>query len=472
MIYFANYAKAVKTAVEVLEDYEIPQAPVDLQIIFNALCREISLVTYGQFMASTGKSFDEVVQFFDSSLGACCYNYQTSQYIIFYNDSMSREVNRFTLAHELGHIFLEHHQKAGTEILNRTFISKPQYKEYENEANAFARNLLSPAPLAWIAIDEGKSRTQNYDIEMAFDISGSASNVRVNMLRRDLRDYNDEMKRKVHKLHLRYSHYCNLCKSRLPRIAKFCIVCGSTRIGKSIYFAPTPPLIPMDKYGFFVQCPCCGNKKMAEHSNYCMICGTPLKNPCLGISRDGKPHKKHINSSYAKFCEECGSRTLYNYRNIEIRMEESEMHYNDGVEYDEQTLRVKRCPVCNNDEFRDEAEFCRICGTNLYNKCEGEAEQDGYNGIYYTNQHPNPSNARFCEICGKPTYFFSEKILMDYKAYLQKAEVDALFEHDMAVAEQMEAEAQGQEEQYANLADQIDINIDIPDENDDDLPFH
>lgn len=470
MIYYAKYAKAVKTAVEVLEDYEIPQAPIDLQIIFNALCREIALITYGQFMTSTGKTYKEVVQFFDSDMGACCYNSRTSQYIIYYNNQMSRTLTRFTLAHELGHIFLEHHQKAGTEILNRTFISNPQYKEYENEANAFARNLLSPAPLAWIAIDEGKSQTQNYDIKTAFDISGSAANVRINMLRRDLKDYNDEMMRKVYKLNLCYSRHCNRCKSRLPRSAKFCIVCGNTWIGKSIYFALTPPIIPMDKSGFFNQCPCCGNRDAVKRSNYCMICGTPLKNPCLGNSRDRKSHKRHINHSFAKFCGECGSQTLYNYRNIEIRMEETEMQYNDGVEYDEQTLRVKRCPVCNNDEFRDEAEFCRICGTNLYNKCEGEVEQDGYNGIYYTNQHPNPSNARFCEICGKPTYFFSEKILMDYKSYLQKAKVDAQFEHDIAIAEQMEAETQEQEEQYVNLAEQIDFNIELP--NDDDLPFN
>ena len=89
MIYFSNYNKAVKTAVEVLEDYEIPQAPVDLQIIFNALCREIALITYSQFMENTGMAYDEVVQFFDSEMGACCYNHQTTQYIIYYNATFS-----------------------------------------------------------------------------------------------------------------------------------------------------------------------------------------------------------------------------------------------------------------------------------------------------------------------------------------------------------------------------------------------
>ena len=91
------------------------------------------------------------------------------------------------------------------------------------------------------------------------------------------------------------------------------------------------------------------------------------------------------------------------------------MIYNDGVEYDAESLKVKICPVCQNEVFRPDAEYCIICGTSLYNNCEGEPDE-GYNGErIYINIHKNPSNARYCEICGRPTYFFKNSILIEKK---------------------------------------------------------
>ncbi len=438
MIYFADYNKAVKTAVEVLEDYEISQAPIDLQIIFNALCREIALITYSQFMENTGKTYNEVVRFFDSEMGACCYNHQTSQYIIYYNAALSESWTRFTLAHELGHIFLGHHQKAGTEILNRTFVSKWVYQEFEKEANVFARNLLSPAPLAWLAIDEGNSKNPNYDLEMAFDITESAADIRVKMIHRDLKDYSSQMRNIVSKIYLRYQKFCPKCKARLYSTSKYCLLCGNAQLGKNLWFAPMPPDIPIGKSNVFVRCPCCSNEDIDKNSNYCKICGTPLKNICLGNNNSEMAYEPHYNRSFAMFCEECGSPTIYKSRNIMIKMEDEKVQYNDGVEYDEESFRVKKCPVCDNDEFSEQAEYCRICGTSLYNKCEGVEQDNGYDGIYISNQHPNPSNARYCEICGKPTYFLLEHILVDYKSYLQKIDADTQFENDIALAKQMD----------------------------------
>ena len=71
------------------------------------------------------------------------------------------------------------------------------------------------------------------------------------------------------------------------------------------------------------------------------------------------------------------------------------------------TLRVIECPKCKNEEFGKDAYFCRICGSHLHNKCEGEwNDRDEY-----VVQHDNPGNARFCETCGKPTYFFTNGFL-------------------------------------------------------------
>ena len=77
------------------------------------------------------------------------------------------------------------------------------------------------------------------------------------------------------------------------------------------------------------------------------------------------------------------------------------MFYNDGVEIDRKG-RVLICPNCKNEEFSDKADFCRVCGTSLYNKCAGEWDDSAE----YYEVHNNPGNARFCETCGKPTLFY------------------------------------------------------------------
>ncbi|MDD6069423.1 MAG: ImmA/IrrE family metallo-endopeptidase [Clostridiales bacterium] len=427
MIYGANYALAVKTVVEVLEDYEITQAPINLQIIFEGLGRELRVKTYEAFMQESDMSLEEVILFFDSDLGACCYDSQTGRYVIFYNDSKSEAFIRFTLAHELGHIFLGHHQKAGTAILGRSFLSKEQYEEYEKEANVFARNLLSPAPLAWRVIEEGKSTNQNNDIANAFNVTSIAAGVRVNMIRRDLRDYSPEMQKKVNRIKIRYHKHCNKCKRWLPKESRYCMFCGNSRLSKSLSYKDFPDEIYADKNGFFIQCPTCGHADHDVSSRYCIICSTPLMNLCNGNSKNGKSHKRHRNRSFSMYCEECGAPTYYNEHNIEIRQEVSEMFFNDGVDFDEETLRVNICPVCGNEEFREEATFCKICGTNLYNECEGIPDQDMYGETIYINTHRNPSNARYCEICGKPTYFLKNRILTDYKTYLANKEAEEAF---------------------------------------------
>ena len=67
------------------------------------------------------------------------------QWYIIYDDTMSIERIRFTIAHELGHIFLGHPLKDGYHT--RTIdINKPIV---ETEADIFASRLLAPACVLW-----------------------------------------------------------------------------------------------------------------------------------------------------------------------------------------------------------------------------------------------------------------------------------------------------------------------------------
>lgn len=93
------------------------------------------------------------------------------------------------------------------------------------------------------------------------------------------------------------------------------------------------------------------------------------------------------------------------------------MDYNDGIPYDPKTMRVRECPRCHNSQFQDNSLYCRICGLELYNICIGNEERDSWGNPIYSNQHKNPSNARFCEICGKPTVYNIRGILPQWNEY-------------------------------------------------------
>ena len=72
-------------------------------------------------------------------------------FLILYDDTLPRQVARFTIAHELGHIFLGHLLQpigsASCTTLNRE--PSPNDDPLEREANIFASRLLAPACVLW-----------------------------------------------------------------------------------------------------------------------------------------------------------------------------------------------------------------------------------------------------------------------------------------------------------------------------------
>ena len=416
--YYADYGKAVATAEEVLEDYGIIQVPLQLDIILDALSNEVALMPYSRFMGLIGVTYQEVIRLMDSDLGSCAYDPQTSRYVIYYNDQMSEGVNRFTIAHELGHIFLEHHFLAGTDVLSRNYVPKQQYKEFENEANAFARNLLSPAPLAKMVV-KNREFSDVMDVEKAFFITSTAAQTRIDFLKKDLPLCTPKMTSYIMQIQImEYLSSCKQCGYALPEVAEFCPSCGSTKRKRQFFFKTLPTPIYIDAYHSLLMCPHCGNTDLSLGAQYCRICGSPAINVCMGHKRGRFAGQRHYNPHYARFCLVCGAKTVFQTYNV-LREDIEYMHpaieYNDGVPYDEETLRVEQCPRCHNRQFSQNALYCRICGMDLYNRCDG-MEQDNF-GNWYSNEearHRNPSNARFCETCGRPTFFLDQKILCAY----------------------------------------------------------
>lgn len=326
----ANYDLAFSMSVQILQDYSTNEVPVNLKEIIHNLKRTIRTCSYTKYSQKSGLSIQEICDFFESNLGACAYNPGNERYIIYYNDTkMNIGLNRFTIAHELGHIFLEHHKKADTDIMLRKGISGAVYKTFENEANCFARNLLAPHPLVTLVTDVSKDYSIS-DIMVAFNISYEAAKTRRKLLANDGYRIKKNHKEYFYQYKINYGYYCHTCMNA-----------------------------------------------EAGNSRYCKICGEENSVFLKGVDR---------------------------------------LHYEDGVKLDE-NMRVMKCPRCDNEGFTDNANFCKICGTKLYNHCLGEEIRD-YNGNYEeTIYHANPSNARFCETCGNITEFFKEKFLNSWEEY-------------------------------------------------------
>lgn len=112
--------------------------------------------------------------------GCTVYNEKTKKYLIAIdNVNYERERQRFTLAHELGHIFLQHHTK------NKHL---PEYIK-EQSANAFAGELLMPLEMM-----KKTSRFPDDYIFSLFGVSISAFNCRKDFIKRfiDLEKVKDD----------------------------------------------------------------------------------------------------------------------------------------------------------------------------------------------------------------------------------------------------------------------------------------
>lgn len=94
--------------------------------------------------------------------------------VIFVNKNCNFPRQRFTIAHELGHILLGHVGKSG--LINRE--PSPNDNPIEHEANVFASRLLAPACVLW-----GCNAIEPENIMQLCDISYQAAVVRAKRMK-------------------------------------------------------------------------------------------------------------------------------------------------------------------------------------------------------------------------------------------------------------------------------------------------
>ncbi|MDR2898817.1 MAG: ImmA/IrrE family metallo-endopeptidase, partial [Clostridiales bacterium] len=136
-----DYTKAFNAARDVISDYSSRTLPVDIKEIIKPY-KNLRISTYSDLIIKSGLTKSELNSLVESDLGLIIRSGE--RHIIFYNDeSKNPYLNRFTIAHELGHFFLHHLN--GVKISDA--LSEIHHQVLEKEANCFARNLLAPIGL-------------------------------------------------------------------------------------------------------------------------------------------------------------------------------------------------------------------------------------------------------------------------------------------------------------------------------------
>lgn len=317
--------KLIKNTVfELLSNYKNIYLPVPIKSIVKSLpnCR---LVKYSKYLQDNKLSKKDISTYFNSNdaVSDCKFWAGKMQYIIYYND-MDESINssnryRWNIAHELGHILLQHHSNPNTRLF-RNALSEQQYKEYEKEADMFAAYLLVPHSILYFQEIHNPS-----DIARLCKISKSASNTRWSEY---IDWYNnsrlsEQYDRDIQNIYYRSPKtqdkiFCSNCKTNISYNSDYhyCYICGKNKAryiiegDKMIYEG-----IEVDNIAKAIKCPICGNEELSN-GDYCKICGSYVINKCeseneFGIKSSCIESIAHPLPGNARFCPYCGSKTSF-----------------------------------------------------------------------------------------------------------------------------------------------------------------
>ena len=129
----------IKQAVyNTLQNYQQSNIPVKIKAITRSF-PNIRLVSYSKHMKKENLSYDAMIDFTGTKDACTDYYAMVNFYIIYYND-IDRNITtsnryRWNIAHELGHIMLNHHITHKKTRIFRNELSNSEYNELEEEAD-------------------------------------------------------------------------------------------------------------------------------------------------------------------------------------------------------------------------------------------------------------------------------------------------------------------------------------------------
>lgn len=346
----ARYPFVYQKVVDFFFDFNICNFPVQIIDIIEEIPNCI-LCTYKEFISAFGNNNPAYIQKRIKTEDGFIM-LQKGYYYIVYNDKIEIGRRNFTLAHELGHLYLGHLTDFDETLLSRGGLTKASYKVLENEANAFARNILAPITI----IDEAHLLWAT--VQNVFDVTYKASNSRYSFANRDrvgIGKFNAEL------LKEHFAPFLN---------RKFCFNCHNVFVSEG---------------------------------NYCPVCSSQ-------------------NTSW-----DCKVALPFDRRWDKFR-------YIKGVDYEmkypsisvDENSKALICPKCNNEEIIPEGKFCKICGENLINFCEGFIDDDG-NHLEEGCGKLLPGNARYCPYCGAVSHFYNRGFLQSWESSQESISAEEAF---------------------------------------------
>lgn len=308
----ANYKKASIVASQVLLKYKINDFPFNFTNLIKQI-PNLKKLKYSTIAKIEGISLEDVCKYYGSYEGALLFDGLT--YRIVYNDTQSKERQRFTLAHELGHYFLGHLDENET-IIRRNDLSEEFKKIAEFEANRFARDLLAPPYLVkHIPIPEPDIISSYFGISftmsqylLKFMHKSRENKQKMIMIGGTLEHFKHLIKS------LKYGQCCNNCGSHVIT-NKYCFICGSEDLhvfSKGDEYKLKYDGILVDTNGKAIECPICENTETFGKGKYCQICGHIIVNECS----EGHPANAfylddYPLNGYARYCDECGAESTF-----------------------------------------------------------------------------------------------------------------------------------------------------------------
>ncbi len=273
-----------------IRDFSITKWPLDCVALIKKIKDEKRLPLQISTVRDVSDKFDAVSRYVEEeNLYQIIINRDKIRYP--FQDSRDRRLN-FTIAHELGHIFLEHLSIAD-------ILKTDEERELEDlEANEFAGKLLIPEKTLLLCNFVSIPKVAEF-----FNVSNTALWIRLNNLQRlDL-------------LESKKTRVCNKCGNFLFHpAARYCRICGNhlknnlNGVERISYYQT----VSFDNIFDDAECPYCGKRHFYWPEGICPSCDRRLYNYChKGFYLD-KGGCSHTNPDYARFCEMCGSKTYFN----------------------------------------------------------------------------------------------------------------------------------------------------------------
>lgn len=367
-----DYTSVTFTAHQVFLTRTDHSFPINILKLCNTLYKT-KLSTYEEFAEEIGKSVSFVAKKIGKNNDAFTLN-RGEEFIIVYNDDIIDNVVgriRFSIAHEIGHILLNHFN-GNDLLLTRGGLTEKKYSILEMEADKFAQELLLPTFL----INTGSSVKV---ISTQFDVSKQVAEITLKNRKKNLwlkptLPYQALFKTKKNPINF------------LKTINTFCIEPRDS----NNYNSKIQRLLLKPNYYF---CPHCKNleKTFKSQMFYCVVCGSD--------NLEIIPEKKYF------LFHELKEKNIMTYSRLEI----------------DQDSRLKQCPIGQNDHVSHN--FCSVCGIPVINKCSKyrfeEVAYDEYDWVLDTDDSFEcdiklEGSDRFCPVCGCASTFHKNNLLQSW----------------------------------------------------------